>query len=137
MTHRPSPYTKKGAQLACVALGLLLVGWGWVHALTPREDAHVDAEMSEAAVYVKSLATPRDYVLVRPTFELRGARAFLPLQVGVYKSPVPALWKDRDRIFVVTAHGAQAPRALRAALHLAEERAFGSVRVYRFDVRRP
>lgn len=127
----------KGARLACVALGLGLVGWGWVHALTPRDDTHVDDEMAQAAAYVKSLATPRDYVLVRPTFELRGARAFLPLAVGVYKSPVPTLWKDRDRVFVVTAHGAEPPRALRTALHLADERAFGSVRVFRFDVRRP
>ena len=128
---------KRPLSLVCLVLALGVVGWGWVHALTPREDAHVDSEMAEAAAWVKSIATPRDYVLVRPTFELKGARAFLPLAVGVYKSPVPSLWQNRDRLFVVTAHGAEPPRALRGALQFVEERAFGSVRVHRFDVRRP
>ena len=119
-----------------VVTGALVV-WGLVFAFTPRADAAVDADFAAAAAYVKANAKgAADYVLVRPTWELAGARAFLPLAVGVYKSPVPQLWAGRERLWVVTAHGADVPHALRASLQLGEEREFGALRVTRFDVRR-
>lgn len=128
---------KRAADLAALALAGALALWAWIHALTPRDDPEVDRAFAEAAAYVKARAGPRDFVLVRPTWELAGARAFLPLPTGVYKSPVPDLWRGRERIWVAAAHGVEPPSALRAALALGEEKAFGPVRIYRFDVRRP
>ncbi len=124
------------AELALLLLAAALAVWGWVHAVTPRSDADVDGAFEEAAAYVKAHAGPRDYVLVRPIWELAGARAFLPLPTGVYKRPLPELWNGRDRIWVATAHGAEPPPALRTALALGEEREFGPVRIFRFDVGR-
>jgi hypothetical protein len=121
---------------AVLALAAGLILWGFVHALTPRADAAIDLDFAAAAAWVKSRATPTDAVLVRPTWELRGARAFLPLATGVYKSPVPALWAGRTNLFVVTAHGAEPPSALATALRLGERRRFGAVEVHRFDVPR-
>jgi hypothetical protein len=116
----------------------LLIGvWAWIHALTPRKDADVDGEFNRAAEYVKSQAEPGDPVLVRPIWELAGSRAFLPLPVRVYQRPVPELWRGKRRVWVAAAHGAEPPPALRTALSLGEEKAFGSVRIYRFDVRSP
>lgn len=125
-------------EVLCLAGAGALVLWGLAHGLTPRADREADSHFAAAAAYVKSQAQgERDYVLVRPVWELAGARAFLPLPTGVYRSPVPALWAGRDRLWVVAAHGAEAPAAIRSQLALGEEKSFGPVTVYRFDVRRP
>jgi hypothetical protein len=136
---RPPPQARPSMRAAGEWVGLgLAVGialWALLHSLWPRADLEADRDFAAAAAYVKGQAGPRDYVLVRPIWELAGARAFLPLPTGVYERPVPALWQNRERVWVATAHGARPPAALRAALPLGEEREFGSVRVYRFDVR--
>lgn len=119
-----------------MALALAVCAWAWVHALEPREDPEVDRAFVAAAAWVRSRAGPRDYVLVRPIWELAGARAFRPLPVGVYKRPVPSLWAGRERLWVATAHGAEPPRPIRAALPLGERKDFGPVTIWRFDVRR-
>jgi hypothetical protein len=133
---RPRPFPRLRVAGEWMALGLAAaLGLGaLLHSLWPRADLDADRDFALAAAHVKEHAGPRDFVLVRPIWELAGARAFLPLSTGVYERPVPALWQNRDRIWVVTAHGARPPGALRAALRLAEEREFGSVRVYRFEV---
>jgi hypothetical protein len=124
-------------ELALVGLALALAVWGLVHALTPRADGDVEASFTRAAEHVKAHAHPGDPVLVRPVWELAGARAFLPLDVRVYQRPVPSLWQGRRHVWVATAHDAEPPAPLRAALALGERREFGPVRVYRFDVRVP
>jgi hypothetical protein len=126
----------RAGDLAALAAAAGLAAWGLAHALAPRGDGRVDADFAAAADHVKARAGPRDFVLVRPIWELAGARAFLPLPTGVYRRPTPDLWQGRDRIWVAAAHGALPPRALRAALREIEASDFGSVRLHLFEVRR-
>lgn len=129
-----SERVRRPLELGLVAVAAALAVWAWVHALSPRAQPEVDGDFRAAAAYVKRHAGPRDLVLVRPIWELAGARAFLPLATGVYRRPVPSLWAGRQRIWVATAHGAEPPAALRRALRFVARKDFGSVRIHRFEV---
>src|SRR5438270_6733259 len=112
---------RRAGELALLVGAVGLALWALVFALTPRDEPDAGRDFAAAAEYVKARAGPRDFVLVRPVWELAGARAFSPLPTGVYRRPTPDLWQGKERLWVAAAHGAPVPAALRA-LALAEEK---------------